>query len=226
MQKKIHLIAALLAATSTQAMAGGKGDFLGEPPRVDWSGFYAGATVGYGWGESTQKYDRAGDHGTATLEPDGASGSAIAGYNWMFSDHWFLGVEGELGVLGVSQGATEVFDGHVWSSEFGPFMSTLRGRAGYAFGDFAVYGTGGLALASITDVSLGNTPGETAKEDNVRAGWVIGFGADYALENGWALRGEFLHMDFGRQSGLSDNAESYYFDNSLNLLRIGVTRSF
>jgi hypothetical protein len=33
-------------------------------------------------------------------------------------------------------------------------------------------------------------------------------------------------MDFGRKDGLSDNAEAYSFDNSLNLLRVGLTRSF
>ncbi len=226
MQKPIRLAACMLATISTQALADGKGDFLGASPNIDWSGLYAGASIGFGWGEATQNYDRAGDHGAATLEPDGATGSAIAGYNWMLNDQWLVGVEGELGVLGVSQGATEVFDGHIWSSEFGPFMSTLRGRVGYAFGDVVMYGTGGLALAGITDISIGNTPGETASEDNVRAGWAIGFGADYALDNDWRLRGEFLHMDFGRKDGLSDNAEAYSFDNSLNLLRVGLTRSF
>jgi outer membrane immunogenic protein len=223
---KNTLAAVVLAISTTATMAGDKGDFWREAPGLNWAGLYAGATIGYSWGESTQKYDRAGDHGTASLEPDGAAGSALLGYNWMVSDQFMLGLEGDVGVLGVSQGATTVFDGHVWSSEFGPFLSTLRGRAGYAFGNALVYATGGLALATITDTSLGNTPGETAKEDGLRAGWVIGGGVDYALYEGWTMRGEFLHMDFGRENGRSDNNEIYYFENSLNLFRIGATHKF
>jgi outer membrane immunogenic protein len=144
----------------------------------------------------------------------------------MMTGNFLLGLEGELGVLGVSQGATTVFDGHVWSTEVGPFMSTLRGRAGYAFGDWLVYGTGGLAVATIEDISIGNTPGETAREDGLRAGWVAGGGVEYAASDRWSVRAEFLHMDFGREEGASANNEQHYFENTLNVFRVGASYAF
>jgi outer membrane immunogenic protein len=228
MWKTAFAAAAMLAAIlpSSIANAGQKGDFWRDAPAYNWAGRYAGAALGYAWGESSQSYDRAGDHGMATLEPDGMSSSVYGGYNWMMTGNLLLGLEGELGVLGVSQGATTVFDGHVWSTEFGPFMATMRGRAGYAFGDWLVYGTGGLALATIEDVSIGNTPGETARKDGLRAGWVVGGGAEYAVSDQWSVRAEFLHMDFGREEGASANNEQFYFENTLNVFRVGASYAF
>jgi outer membrane immunogenic protein len=115
--------------------------------------------------------------------------------------------------MNVSEGATTVFDGHVWSSNFGPLWGTLRGRAGYLFSnDLLAYATAGLAVASIDDTSIGNTPGETAAEDGLRAGLVAGVGVEYAMDERWTLKAEFLHMDFGKESGQSSNAENYSFD--------------
>ena len=37
-----------------------------------WQGLYWGASIGYGWGTSEQYYDRAGNHGMASTDPDRA----------------------------------------------------------------------------------------------------------------------------------------------------------
>ena len=217
---KPHVICTIicLPILVSPAFAGGKGDL--------WTGPYAGASIGYAWGESKQNYDRAGDHGTATLEPDGAAAAITGGYNWMWDENILLGLEADIGVINVSQGATEIFDGHVWSTNIGPFWSTFRGRAGYAFDNILVFATGGLAVASIDDTSVGNTPGETAKENGLNAGWVIGGGVEYALDDRWTLKAEYLHMDFGRTSGQSANNEDYYFENVVDQIRFGANYRF
>jgi outer membrane immunogenic protein len=191
-----------------------------------WSGPYAGASIGIGWGESTQTYHRAGDHGTATLDPDGAAAAISGGYNWMWTPEILFGVEGDLGVMNVSQGTTTVFDGHNWSTDIGPIWGTLRGRAGYTFDSVLIYATTGLAFANIDDTSIGNTPGETAIEKGLRAGWVIGTGVEYALDSLWTLKAEYLHMDFGSVEGRSANNEAYRFENTVNLLRVGANYRF
>lgn len=207
-----------LPLLAVAALAGEKGDL--------WTGPYGGASIGYAWGESKQSYDRAGDHGKATLEPDGAAAAITGGYNWMWDEAFLFGMEADIGVINVSQGATEVFDGHIWSTNIGPFWGTLRGRAGYAIDDFLMFVSGGLAVASIDDTSIGNTPGETAKEDNLRAGWVVGGGVEYALDDYWILKAEYLHMDFGRYEGQSANNEDYYFENVVDLIRFGANVRF
>ena len=215
-----HCLAGLICLPmfTIPAVAGENGDL--------WAGFYGGASIGYGWGESTQMYDRAGDHGKATLEPDGGAAAITGGYNWMWRPNILLGVEGDIGVMNVSQGATEVFDGHIWSTSTGSFWSTLRGRVGYVFDSVLVHASGGLALASIDDSSIGNTPGETASEDGARAGWVVGTGVEYALDNAWTLKAEYLHMDFGSIDGRSANNEAYSFENTVNLVRFGTNYRF
>ncbi len=200
--------------------ASASGDFA-------WQGLYVGASLGGGWGSSTQHYDRAGDHGVAELEPAGGLAAVSAGYNWRLGRSIVAGVEADLGIMNVSQGATTVFDGHVWSSNFGPLFGTLRGRAGYLVSeDLLAYATAGLALANIDDTSIGNTPGETAMENGMRAGFAVGFGAEYAMNEAWTLKAEFLHMDFGEVSGQSTNAEDYSFENSVSILRVGANIAF
>ncbi len=197
------------------------------PGEFAWSGLYVGASLGAGWGESVQNYDRAGNHGVATLEPFGGAAAITAGYNWRIGNNWVAGVEGDLGIMNVSEGATTVFDGHVWSSSFGPLWSTLRGRAGYLFSnDLLVYATGGLALATIDDVSIGNTPGETAIDEGTRLGLAVGVGAEYAWDETWTLKAELLHMNFREANGQSTNAEDFSFDNNVTLLRVGANMQF
>lgn len=197
------------------------------PGEFAWGGLYAGVSLGAGWGESSQNYDRAGNHGAATLEPTGGVASISAGYNWMLGSNWVAGVEGDLGIMNVSQGATTVFDGHVWSTSYGPLWGNMRGRAGYLVSDdLLAYATGGLAMANIDDVSIGNTAGETAIEEGLRLGLALGVGVEYAWTENWTVKAEFLHMNFSAVDGQSTNAEAYTFDDSVNLLRVGANMRF
>lgn len=196
-------------------------------PVHDWDGLYLGVSLGGGWGESTQTYQRAGDHGSATLSTAGGAAAMTAGYNVMMGSNLLLGLEGDLGIMNISQGATTVFDGHVWSSNVGALWSTLRGRAGYVFdNDLMAYATGGLAVANIDDTSIGNTPGESAIEDGMRVGLALGVGVEYAWDERWTLKAEYLHLNFAEADGQSANNESYSFDDNVNLVRVGANMKF
>ena len=61
-------------------------------------------------------------------------------------------------------------------------MGYLRGRAGIAMGPLLLYGTGGLAFASLDNVSL-QVGGDKASDSELRAGWTIGGGAEFAFDN-------------------------------------------
>jgi outer membrane immunogenic protein len=198
---------------------------VSDDRQVEWAGRYIGFNLGYGFGEATQDYDRAGNHGLATLSPKGSLASVVAGYNMMFTPHVLLGVEGELGTMGVSQGTTTVFDGHEWSTAVGGF-GTIRGRAGYVLDNALLYATGGLALAHIDDTSIGNTAPESAIEVGMRAGFVFGVGAEYPLNPGWTLKGEYLHFDFADVDGASANNEDYTFTNNIDTFRVGLNYKF
>lgn len=201
--------------------------FAPKPAATSWVGRYIGATLGWAFGSSTQHYDRAGDHGTATLEPDGPAAAVTLGQNWLVGDGLMLGVEGDLGLLNASQPATPVYDGHVWSSQMGPVYATARGRAGYFVqDDTMLFLTGGLAITTIDDTSIGNTEGETAIKRGLRAGLALGGGVEYQWDPQWTVRAEYMHMDFGTASGHSANDEAFSFEPTLGLWRIGASMKF
>jgi opacity protein-like surface antigen len=191
-----------------------------------WSGFYFGATVGYGNGTSSQTYDRVGDHGTATTSPSGFLAAATVGYNYMYTPNILIGMEGDLGLMNVSADDKVVFDGHVYKTRFGPWWATARGRLGYVSGNLMGYVTAGAAFMGVDEVSLGNTPGETATNASTRAGWVLGAGVEYALSSSTTAKFEYLHMDFGTLNGLSANREDFSFTNTVNIVRTGINFKF
>jgi outer membrane immunogenic protein len=191
-----------------------------------WQGLYWGASIGYGWGTSEQYYDRAGNHGMASTDPSGPLGALTLGYNYMWSPRMLVGIEADIGLMDVSANDEVVYDGHVYKTSFGPWWGTLRGRVGWQFNRAMLYATGGWAFMDVDEVSIGNTPGETAYNRDWRSGWVLGAGVEYALMPGVTGKVEYLHMDFGTYEGYSANREDYSFDNRVDLIRTGLNFKF
>ena len=191
-----------------------------------WSGIYLGASIGYGWGDSEQEYDRNDNHGIASTSPEGVLAALTAGYNYDAGGGIILGIEGDLGLMDLTADDKVVYDGHIYKTHFGSWWGTLRGRAGYAFDNTLVYGTAGFAFMEVDEVSIGNTPGETATNRSARTGWVLGAGVEHAFAPNASVKLEYLHMDFGRYDGLSGNQETFYFDNTVDLVRAGVNYKY
>jgi len=78
----------------------------------------------------------------------------------------------------------------------------------------------------VDDVSVGNTPGETALNEDWRTCYVVGAGIEHVLSPGMTAKLEYLHMDFGEYHGLSANQEPFYFDNRVDLIRAGLNFAF
>lgn len=197
-----------------------------RPSAPIWQGLYWGLSGGYGWGNSEQTYDRNNNHGLASTDPEGALGAFTIGYNFAPAPGLLIGAEADLGIMDISADAKEVYDGHIYKTQFGTFWGTLRARAGVLFGRALIYGTGGIAFMETDEVSIGNTPGETAINDDLRSGWVVGGGLEYALMPGVTSKIEYLHMDFGTYEGLSDNREDFTFKNDVDLVRAGLNFKF
>ncbi len=89
--KKFAVLGAVLAALVVAAPAQAADVPIRGPiykaapaPVYNWTGFYVGAHVGYGWASS----------GLGDL--DGFLGGVQAGYNWQFSRNWVFGIEGDI----------------------------------------------------------------------------------------------------------------------------------
>jgi outer membrane immunogenic protein len=191
-----------------------------------WQGLYLGASVGYGWGESNHVYNRNDNHGLATRDLDGVAASLTMGYNHMLAPNFLVGIEGDLGIMNLDDSDRVIFDGHVWKTQYGGFWGTLRGRAGFVWDRALIYGTAGLAFMDIDEVGIGDADGQTATNQSFKTGWVVGGGVEYALTNNISAKIEYLHMDFGRHDGLSENQETYYFENKVDIIRTGLNFNF
>jgi outer membrane immunogenic protein len=210
---------ALAAFVATPAMAADmpvKAPIYKAPPAVwipNWTGFYLGVHGGCGWSRSptpsNYEVDPGEDNGVFDSKTgSGCFGGGQIGYNYQFSNKVVLGFEADasLGRIATSflwnQGAGD--DINIWESKLTSF-GTIRGRVGYAEGQFLPYMTGGFAwgrneitsFCSVIDPASCDPAGGAmvSSEKKTHFGWVIGAGLEYALTPSWSIKGEYLHLD-------------------------------
>src|SRR5436190_12946598 len=93
----LSLAAAVFALGATAASAADLGQrpvYKAQPVPVaiyNWSGFYIGGHVGYGWGREDVTDLLTGISGKT--DPNGFIGGAQVGYNWQVAQ-WVFGIEG------------------------------------------------------------------------------------------------------------------------------------
>jgi opacity protein-like surface antigen len=85
------------------------------------------------------------------------------------------------------------------------FLSTFRGRAGFAIADTLFYATAGLAIGHVkVDGSVAGACATCAvyvgDESAWRAGYVVGGGVEHLISMRNVLRLEFLYYDLGTQT--------------------------
>jgi high affinity Mn2+ porin len=115
-------------------------------------------------------------------------------------------------------------------------FGTVRGRIGYAPGNWLFYTTGGFAWTydRLTRTQLVGTPaGGAAVPSTVEArflwrlGWATGAGVEIPVAPRWTARIEYLFTDYG-VSGLAFGAAAQRFDSNFSLqeLRAGLNYRF
>jgi outer membrane immunogenic protein len=152
-----------------------------------WDGFYAGANVGYGWGEF--------DDGTDTFDVEGWLGGAQLGYNIALSGV-VLGVEGDYQFA-------DIKDGDLGINHFG----TVRARVGADMGGFLPYLTAGVAFGEFEDAG-----GDTEYD----WGWTAGAGVEAMVMDNLSVKGEYLYMSFEDVADSSVDAEAHVARVGLN----------
>jgi outer membrane immunogenic protein len=180
---------ALVAAQSAGAADLSVAPLYKAPPSevtqaYNWTGFYLGANGGGGWGDS--HWDGIGRFGVS-----GGQVGGTAGYNWQFGQA-VLGLEGDLDWSALQGSSASALCPGGSCATSSTWLSTVRGRVGYAFDRFLPYVTGGLATGDIRAATPG-LPGGT----DTNAGWTVGGGLEVALPGNWSAKAEYLHVDLG-----------------------------
>src|SRR5262245_28315087 len=109
----------------------------------NWSGFYAGFNAGGMFGNTSATFAGPGGPGGFSGSGGGFVGGAQGGYNYLFGPV-MLGAEidfqGSTYAAGLSGGGAA---GPMNATEYTPWFSTMRARAGYTIGSLMPYVTGG-----------------------------------------------------------------------------------
>jgi outer membrane immunogenic protein len=182
-------------------------------PIYNWTGFYIGINGGGGFGRST--WDTTGGFNTS----GGLVGGTL-GYNWQAGQAVF-GLEGDIDWANIN-GTTNTAC-PLGCKTTDSWLSTVRGRLGYAADRFMPYVTGGAAFGNIK----ATTPGFPGGSDT-RAGWTVGAGLEFAVAQNWTVKAEYLYVDLGKfNCGLSCSV--FTTDNvsfTTNIVRAGVNYRF
>jgi high affinity Mn2+ porin len=123
----------------------------------------------------------------------------LIGYNHLLPSRVLLGGEAHISFAYFLEGSDVVStraNARGAVTETVDFVSTLRGRIGYAFDRWLIYGTGGFVWLQ---GRFGESPGVVGEEDVRRrfhAGWSLGTGAELAVAADWTARLEYLYGQF------------------------------
>ena len=186
MPRVLIAVAAATALLNTGALAA-------DPA---WSGFYLGASAGYGWSRAAIS-EVPGDQNTASFfqgQPNVASsstsfrgsgwlGGAQAGYNWLPGQAWLAGVETDISwsnISGSGSTPTTVVFGQnsatLQASQNIQWFGTVRARIGYLVTtDVLLFATGGLAYGRVEEsASIVLPPGVSNSQGNFGSGYACG----------------------------------------------------
>jgi high affinity Mn2+ porin len=202
---------------------------LKAPPLqiFDWTGFYIGGHTGYSRGSSNATLSDPFPSATVNNSIfSGLIGGVLGGYNWRAPSGVLVGVEADLtfpnylpsnSIISrlVSPGS-DVFHSL-------DYAGTVRGRLGYAPGNWLFYVTGGFAFAGDRFI---NTPaaGSDEKIINVRPGWAAGAGIEYGFAPHWSARLEYLYSQYQRADIRFPQGAQHSSSLDFQQIRIGLNR--
>jgi high affinity Mn2+ porin len=243
---------AFFAAANGASAADQSSMYTKAPPvssAYDWDGFYVGGNIGYAWGKSN--WNTPPNSGSFNLyqgfDSFAESGSFFegiqAGYNHMFNNRVVWGAEADLqgpsfptpaSPIGVSVGGVS----NVNSPVYGPLTfgenvlesGTVRGRLGYAPGNWLYYVTGGLAWSRNQPYLTNITTGNSQLGFLWRAGYAVGAGVEVPFMPHWTARLEYLYtgypdkgINFAQYDNLGPNFTSNWQQQQV---RLGVNYQF
>ena len=201
-----------------------------------WSGFYLGASAGYGFGDTDYRYfppDFTAAPSVVAKEPpvgisyDGGMLGGQLGYNYQ-AGSLVLGVEADVSASAIrgDRSTTEAppcfEDG--CSAEI-DWFGTGRLRLGYALNDVMPFITGGAALVGLRGDADKGACGYNGScgYDDTAWGWTLGGGMEWGFAERWSAKAEYLYVyvdapGFSGPGGKQVSAG----DLDFSTLRIGV----
>lgn len=206
------------------------------PAGFNWTGFYVGGHVGYGWGSN--KWGGIPTIGAAvnplsTVNSNGFFGGGQLGYNWQFGQG-VVGVEADAAFAGLDGWAFAPTPNFAFRTR-AEMLASLRARGGFAVDRALFYVTGGVALGNYRHSTLTN-PGPTTigRFSNTRTGYTLGAGVEYAFAPNWTAKIEYAYYNFGNATQVHATAAQQLraagfgtrISSDIHTVKIGVNYLF
>ena len=192
----------------------------------DWSGFYAGAVGGYGWG-NVHKVET-GSGLVTDIPLRGALAGVTAGFN-VQSGNLVGGVEGDLLWSGMSGSATCTTNPAYTCNANLDWLGTLRGRVGIAPVDAVLlFASGGVAVADGRGSTTPDFPGVAAVYEDTYLGWTVGGGVEVAVNEAISVKAEYNYVDLGSRTAPTGTLGTNGFTASpiIHLIKVGANYHF
>jgi outer membrane immunogenic protein len=254
MKKSTSILSAVMAASATlwigvasAADMAVKAPVAPIPPPCTWCGFYVGLNAGASWSKNDDVYTATvgGTSITAVARPEKTSfiGGGQVGYNWQWGQ-FVLGIESDLAFRQHTDGANLVPFPAVPSDQVNitnsqNWLVTVRPRAGVAFGNVLLYGTGGLAFGEVEhsyqEIRVTTGQARMLADSSDKTGWAAGVGVQWAFAPNWSVGAEYLHVDLGSTTlaqgpstvaGLAFPASQTIFANKSDMIRAKLDFQF
>jgi outer membrane immunogenic protein len=178
------------------------------PHGFSWTGCYLGIDGGGAWGRAQSvaatSPQRPANIGLPITNPFNLSGGVFGGEvgcNYQINAV-VVGVANDFSWTNVSGSGSDIapFQVGATNSVSENWLDTVRGRIGFAWERFLIYGTGGAAFANV-GINVCSVAMLCVSDSQVRTGWTAGGGVEWAA---WPVPGgsltfkvEYLHVDLG-----------------------------
>lgn len=201
-----------------------KAKLKAEP--FSWTGAYVGGMVGYSVGRvNSTIVDPATSSGSERFS--GVYGGVQAGYNHLLNSRVLLGIEADISFtnhLLPNQVIATRTTAATTVTETLDYLATFRGRIGYAFDLWMIYGTGGLAVSQGRFVEAPGVVEDEDKKLRTRIGWAAGAGAEMPVAKYWTARIEYLYANLGSVTAAFPSGNQYQSTFDIHTVRVGLNR--
>jgi outer membrane immunogenic protein len=221
MNKLSIMVKIIMITIGTIGIAYADNEFFHHSLLNSWTGFYVGANMGIAFNHPQIKSQQLGfSDPSNTCNADSNFSTSFPGiqlgYTQQFPNYFVSGIEANAS-LNTHQkhifSCISAYDAHVYDqlSLRNQLQSSIKGRLGRTLSwnnnILLPYLTTGVSFAKI-GLTYKNEGGDSYTRSTIAAGWLIGAGVEWVLNQNWSLRAEYSYIDYG--NAISMNIPSVY----------------
>jgi outer membrane immunogenic protein len=155
----------------------------------NWTGGYLGVQGGFDWSSASTLFGG----NTYPANENGGTAGVYGGYNWQPAGNWVFGVDASVNYDSARGSATSGGPLPLANSAGPTWNGLLRGRLGYAWDRFMIYGTAGGAMTGYS----ASTTTPNGSGSATPFGWTVGAGIEVAITERWSARLDYSYQNYG-----------------------------